>query len=232
MPQSTDGSKCSKPLPSSACWTDADGRRIRSRAPARSDWFAIRTTDRRPVESMKRTSPRSRTTVEASPLIASRNSASNVSAVERVSSPMARTVSTSPACSIRIVSGPSWRVLSQWSITCSNPGTPSPTRPLLEGGRIAPQGSRKSAVSCENRGGSRSRGRVFRGPPSGNPRAHLGNPRRASRCRAPVLPTPTVGLAYGWLIVMADLNVPSRPSSARASALRGRGSRPGAGPSP
>jgi hypothetical protein len=133
MPQSTNGSKCSKPPPSSACWTDADGRRIRSRAPARSDWFAIRTTDRRPVESMKRTSPRSRTTVEASPLIASRNSASNVSAVERLRSPMARTVSTSPACSIRIVSGPSCRVLSQWSIAYSNPGTPSPTRPLLEG---------------------------------------------------------------------------------------------------
>ena len=132
MPQSTNGSKCSKPPHSIPCWTGADACRSRSRPPARSEWFAIRTTDRMPVGSMKPTPPRSRMTVEASPLITSRNSASKVSAVERLSSPMAETMSASPACSTWTVSGPSLRVLSQLPIARSNPDIPLPIRCLFE----------------------------------------------------------------------------------------------------
>ena len=124
LSQSPRGRRRPMPPHSIASWTCADGFRIRSRPPFRREWFAIRSTDRSPVESMNPTPLRSRTTVEGSRSIPCPSSTSNLSAVERLSSPLARTMSTSPACSKSTASGASLRVVTESPISRSKPRQP------------------------------------------------------------------------------------------------------------
>jgi hypothetical protein len=181
MPQSANGSKCLKPPHSIACWTGADARRIRSRPPVRSEWFPIRSTDRRPVESMKPTPPRSRSTVEASPPITSRNPASNVSAVEQLSSPMARTMSASPARSTWTVSGLSSRVPLVGPTFCAAGGALPQTRQL----------GPASFSPSRGIGTKLGQAQVTRGPPSGcgdRPASSLRTRRRLGHPALPRIP--------------------------------------------
>jgi hypothetical protein len=180
MPQSTNGSKRSKQPHSIARRTGADARRIRSRPPARSEWFPIRTTDRRPVESMKPTPPRSRSTVETSPPITSRNFASNVSAVERLSSPVARTMSASPACST-------------WTVSCLCSRVPLVGRTFCAAGGALPQTRQLGPASfspSRGIGTKLEQAQVTGASPSGcrdRPASSLRTPRSArSSCVSPV----------------------------------------------
>jgi hypothetical protein len=226
MPQSTNGSKRSKQPHSIARWTGADARRIRSRPPARSEWFPIRTTDRSPVESMKPTPPRSRSTVETSPPITCRNSASNVSAVERLSSPMARTMSASPACTTWRVSGLSSRAPLVGPTFCAAGGALPQTRQL---GPASFSSSRGIGTKLEQV-------QVTRGSPSGcgdRRASSLRTPRSARSSCAPPYPggpspvvTPTLRQRFG-----AHLKPAYRPERlnrcnrvrCRATASRGGG---------
>jgi hypothetical protein len=98
------------PVRSISWRTAGDPQSMRRRSPSSRERPAPQSKTRKPTGSMKVTAVRSRTTDDAPLSKACSRECSSPGALAMSSSPVARSTSESPGCSVRIVSGPCFRM--------------------------------------------------------------------------------------------------------------------------